>query len=146
MFKPDFKPVAPGLTPVFPNKCCSCLGSPETFLAHSVGTVYTQGTSRVTETTKYSLPICRDCEAHILGFRKKWGLIFGSLMLVAGAGAIAAIPLDRPKSFLIGMGVVVVLMIGFLIMQRRFAAVADQTAPLRFRNKQYQELYDQANR
>jgi len=67
-------------------------------------------------------------------------------MLVAGAGAIAAIPLDRPKSFLIGMGVVVVLMIGFLIMQRRFAAVADQTAPLRFRNKQYQELYDQANR
>ncbi len=67
-------------------------------------------------------------------------------MLVAGAGAIAAIPLDRPKFFLIGMGVVVVLMMGFLIMQRRVAGVADQTAPLRFRNKEYQALYEQANR
>jgi hypothetical protein len=144
MFPSDFKPLPPGLTPKFPDKCCTCLGSSETVFWHLTNSSYRHGTSRVATTTKYPLPICRSCERRLLTWRKKVGVTTGFAVLVAGGIAIAGIPLNRPILFLVAMGVVVLITIAFVIVAKRSAPASD-TSPLRFRNNAYQKLYEQAN-
>ncbi len=131
---PDFRPDPTG--PKFPDQCCRCLKRSETVYWHRVKTTSTK--------TKYALPICHNCDRHYGLVKRRFLMIILPFLLLALVMMIASYPLDRLMLLAVGFGITVLAML-FIMIGNQFATPASETE-LRFRNKDYQALFEKMNR
>jgi hypothetical protein len=132
-----------------PNVCCICLGPPSA----TIGITHSRGLSSGIETTTYPFPICLKCldvckRAKIKAF---WHAVPGVIIpAVIGAFVVGL----HSQQWLLGafMGAVI---LGSWIAPALYAWYHRKLAPpiaeysenygLRFRNKEYQALFEKAN-
>jgi len=133
-----------------PQGCCRCLGPAERTIEIRNTHTVTKDLKKYTRRYEIQVPICQKCFATVSRYRSiRWwvcGILIGCAV-VAILSSIGMRDSDAQLGVLFSGCVLLPLSIMAFMLAASFTEPAefDQEGRLRFKNKEYQALFDQAN-